>query len=101
MEQDESSNEENEENIGQLPKSMTMAVKNAKIKAKMDKDVPKFKAEGLVKLKKAEKMREKKERKERRRRDKVATDLSNDLENAFESLGAKDEKYDFDKDFEM
>ena len=41
-----------------------------------------------------------KEKKDRRRRDKVATELSNDLENAFGALG-KNEKYDFDKDFEM
>ena len=63
-------------------------------------EMPKFKAEGLVKLKKAAKMREKKEKKDRKRRDKVATELSNDLENAFDAFG-KSDKYDFEKDFEM
>ena len=94
--------DDDQENIGQLPKRMTMTVKDAKTRAKAETDVPKFKAEGLVKMKKASKIREKKERKERRRRDKVATELSNDLENAFETLGkGENDKYDFDKDFEM
>ena len=67
-----------------------------------DQNVPKFKAEGLVKMKKATKMREKKEKKDRRRRDKVATELSNDLENAFDAFGkTSNDNYDFDKDFEM
>ena len=72
----------------------------SKAKAKSESEVPKFQAEGLVKMKKAAKMREKKERKDRRRRDKVATELSDGLENAFEALG-KSEKYIVDQDYEM
>ena len=51
-----------------------------------DKTSPRFKAEGLLRLKKAGKLREKKERKDRRRRDKVAADLSHGMEAAFETL---------------
>ena len=90
--------EENEENIGGLSKRTAMLVESKKSKG--DSYTPKFQAEGLMKLKKAAKMREKKEKKDRRRRDKVATELSNDLETAFGALG-NTEKYDFDKDFEM
>ena len=92
---------EDEENIGQLTKRVTFQanVKNGKENGQKS-DMPKFKAEGLVKLKKASKMREKKEKKDRRRRDKVATELSDNLENAFEAFG-KSDKYDFDKDFVM
>ena len=42
--------------------------------------------EGLLRLKKASKVREKKDKKERRRRDRIATDLSNGMEAAFETL---------------
>ena len=100
-EETESEDDENE-NIGQLSKRTAMLVEAKK--AKNGPELPKFQAEGLAKLKKSAKMREKKEKKDRRRRDKVATELSNDLENALEALGgsnAKNEKYDFDKDFEM
>ena len=99
MSDDEDMNENNE-NIGQLSKNLAF---NAKAKAKINHDnidLPKFKAEGLTKMKKAAKMREKKEKKDRRRRDKVATELSNDLENALGALG-KTEKYDFGQDFDM
>ena len=93
---------ENEENIGQLSKRLAF---NAKTKAKSnddDSNMPKFKAEGLNKMKKAAKIREKKEKKDRRRRDKVATELSNDLDHAFEALGkTPSEKYDFDQDYSM
>ena len=51
-----------------------------------NKASPRFKAEGLLRLKKAGKLREKKERKDRRRRDKVAADLSHGMEAAFETL---------------
>merc|ERR1712203_268401 len=89
-------------------KRVTFAAKLTNVKSKAgilkangDKsDLPKFKAEGLLNLKKAAKMREKKEKKERARRDIVATELSDNLENAFESLGNSD-KYDFEKDFEI
>ena len=99
MSDDEDMNENNE-NIGQLSKNLAF---NAKAKAKINHDnidLPKFKAEGLTKMKKAAKMREKKEKKDRRRRDKVATELSNDLENALGALG-KTEKYDFGQDYDM
>ena len=97
---------EDEENIGQLSKRVTFAAKSTNVKSKAgilkangDKsDLPKFKAEGLLNLKKAAKLREKKEKKDRARRDVVATELSDNLENAFESLGNSD-KYDFEKDF--
>merc|ERR1712193_321399 len=74
---------EDEENIGQLSKRVTFQanVKNGKENGHKA-EMPKFKAEGLVKMKKAAKIREKKEKKDRRRRDKVATELSDDLENA-------------------
>lgn len=97
--EEESESDNEQENIGQLSKRMTMAAKKSP-KKKGAEDLPKFQAEGLIKMKKAGKIREKKERKDRRRRDKVASELSNDLENAFEAFG-KSEKYDFDKDFEM
>ena len=92
---------EDEENIGQLSKRVTFQanVKNGKENGHKS-EMPKFKAEGLVKMKKAAKIREKKEKKDRRRRDKVATELSDNLENAFEAFG-KSDKYDFDKDFVM
>merc|ERR1719461_660054 len=86
--------EENEENIGGVSKRTAMLVESKKSKG--DSYTPKFQAEGLMKLKKAAKMREKKEKKDRRRRDKVATELSNDLENAFGAFG-KSDKYDFEK----
>ena len=99
---------DDEENIGQLSKRVTFAAKSTNVKSKAgilkangDKlDLPKFKAEGLLNLKKAAKIREKKEKKDRARRDVVATELSDNLENAFESLGNSD-KYDFEKDFEI
>ena len=94
---------EDEENIGQLSKRVTFAAKSTNVKAKANgdkSDLPKFKAEGLLNLKKAAKLREKKEKKDRARRDIVATELSDNLENAFESLGNSD-KYDFEKDFEI
>ena len=94
--------EENEENIGQLSKRLAF---NTKTKAKSNNDdstLPKFKVEGLNKMKKAAKIREKKEKKDRKRRDKVATELSNDLDHAFEALGkTSEEKYDFDQDYSM
>lgn len=96
--EDEDSVQE-DDNVGQLSKRMTVAASQAKGKAK-EANLPKFKAEGLTKLKKASKMREKKEKKDRRRRDKVAADLSSGLENAFETMKSS-EKYDFGKDFEM
>merc|ERR1711971_933967 len=95
--------DEDQENIGQLTKRVTFQDRAA-VKSKSENedksDMPKFKAEGLDKLKKAKKIREKKEKKDRRRRDKVATELSDNLENAFEAFG-KTDKYDFDKDFVM
>ncbi len=105
MEEDEEESEdENDENVGQLSKRLAVAAKTNK-KARHDDQVPKFKSEGLTKLKKATKLREKKEKKDRRRRDKVATELADNLENAFEALGSSkkssEEKYDFEKDFEM
>jgi len=108
MEEDSDEEIEDEENIGQLSKRVTFAAKSTNVKSKAgilkangDKsDLPKFKAEGLLNLKKAAKMREKKEKKDRARRDVVATELSDNLENAFESLGNSD-KYDFEKDFEI
>merc|ERR1711920_992992 len=101
MEDDSDEEIEDEENIGQLSKRVTFAAKSTNVKSNGDKsDLPKFKAEGLLNLKKAAKMREKKEKKDRARRDIVATELSDNLENAFESLGNSD-KYDFEKDFEI
>merc|ERR1711936_1115330 len=102
MEEDDDDDEvEDEENIGQLSKRVTFQanVKNGKENGHKS-EMPKFKAEGLVKMKKAAKIREKKEKKDRRKRDKVATELSDNLENAFEAFG-KSDKYDFDKDFVM
>merc|ERR1712150_319573 len=55
-------------------------------KDKVNEKSPKFKEEGVIRLKKAAKIREKKEKKERRRRDKVAADLSHGMEAAFENL---------------
>jgi len=96
---DDDDENENEENIGGLSKRTAMLVEAKK--SKVGPDTPKFQAEGLAKMKKAAKIREKKEKKDRRRRDKVATELSNDLENALGALGSNNEKYEFDKDFEM
>merc|ERR1719507_44596 len=58
----------------------------ARKKAAIEKSSPKFMEEGLLRLKKASKVREKKDKKERRRRDRIATDLSNGMEAAFETL---------------
>jgi hypothetical protein len=70
---------------------MVVAGKVRKITIKNDDDkIPLFKEEGLIRLKKANKLREKKERKERRRRDKVAATLSHSMEAAFEALNASD-----------
>merc|ERR1719510_2191778 len=94
MEEDDEDEENvDEENIGQLSKRVTFQT-NSKSTSEngIKSDIPKFRAEGLMKLKKASKMREKKEKKDRRRRDKVATELSNNLENAFEAFG-KTDKY--------
>merc|ERR1711976_183679 len=98
-EEDDDMEENVDENVGQLSKRLAFNAKS-KEKAKSESEVPKFQAEGLVKMKKAAKMREKKERKDRRRRDKVATELSEGLDNAFEALG-KSEKYIVDQDYEM
>ena len=98
-EEDDDMEENVDENVGQLSKRLAFNAKS-KAKAKSESEVPKFQAEGLVKMKKAAKMREKKERKDRRRRAKVATELSEGLDNAFEALG-KSEKYIVDQDYEM
>merc|ERR1712037_573764 len=70
MEEDSDEEIEDEENIGQLSKRVTFAAKSTNVKSKAgilkangDKsDLPKFKAEGLLNLKKAAKLKE--ERKE-------------------------------------
>lgn len=80
---DEDEDEDLEENVGQLSNRITVEAKKKKAD---NKDVPRFKSEGLARMKKASKAREKKEKKDRRRRDKVATELSHNLESALASL---------------
>merc|ERR1719410_567877 len=66
-EDDEDEENEDEENIGQLSKRVTFQTNSKSTSENGNKaDIPKFKAEGLMKLKKASKMREKKEKKDRR-----------------------------------
>merc|ERR1712083_1147033 len=65
MEEDDEDEENvDEENIGQLSKRVTFQTNSKSTSENGNKsDIPKFKAEGLMKLKKASKMREKKEKK--------------------------------------
>ena len=81
MDEDE---DEEDENEGQLSNKITISASAKKVEK--EAEVPRFQAEGMVKLKKAGKMREKKERKERRRRDKLSDELSHNMEAAFEGL---------------
>jgi len=87
---DDEEEDEEDENEGQLSNKISISAAAASANGKAEKKdgdkVPRFQAEGLSKLKKASKMREKKERKERRRRDKVADELSHNMEAAFEGL---------------
>ena len=79
------------DNEGQLSSKVVVSAKVRPAPKKDDNGkVPLFKEEGMIRLKKANKLREKKEKKERRRRDKVAAALSHTMEAAFESLNASD-----------
>ena len=95
MDEEESEDDDEEakdENEGQLSNKISIGKQAAGAKeeagwAAFDtKKAPKFAAEGLMKLKKANKMREKKEKKARKRADKLGDELSHNMEAAFEGL---------------
>ena len=98
METDDSDDEDDDaqssvdDNEGQLSSKVVVAGKVPKISKPNDDDnkIPLFKEEGMIRLKKVNKMREKTERKDRRRRDKVAAALSHSMEAAFEALNSGD-----------
>ena len=86
---DDAGKEMVEDNEGQLSSKIVVAGKVRKIPKKTDDNkIPLFKEEGMIRLKKVNKLREKKERKDRRRRDKVAAALSHSMEAAFDALNA-------------
>jgi len=87
QESDDSDAEE-EENEGQLSNKISIGSSPAQKEgwAAFDTKVPKFQAEGLMKMKKANKIREKKEKKARKRADKLGDELTHSMEAAFEGL---------------